>query len=90
VCQALQADCYAGVWGHHAQRRHNWLEPGDLEEALNTASAIGDDNLQRQSRGTVVPDAFTHGTSRQRVSWFPRGFDSGDPGECDTFSAERL
>jgi len=90
VRQELQADCYAGVWGHHAQRRHDWLEPGDLEEALNTASAIGDDNLQRQSRGTVVPDAFTHGTAAQRVSWFRRGFDSGNPAACDAFGAERL
>lgn len=90
VRQELQADCYAGVWGHHAQQRHDWLEPGDLEEALNTASAIGDDNLQRQSRGTVVPDAFTHGTAGQRVSWFRRGFDSGNPATCDTFGADRL
>jgi predicted metalloprotease len=90
VRQELQADCYAGVWGHHAQRRHDWLEPGDLEEALNTASAIGDDNLQRQSRGTVVPDTFTHGTASQRVSWFRRGFDSGNPAACDAFGADRL
>lgn len=90
VRQELQADCYSGVWAHHAQRRHGWLEPGDLEEALNTASAIGDDNLQRQGRGTVVPDAFTHGTSAQRVGWFRRGFESGDPGACDTFATERL
>ena len=90
VRQELQADCYAGLWGHHAQRRHDWLEPGDLEEALNTASAIGDDTLQRQGRGTVVPDAFTHGTSGQRVQWFRRGFEAGDPAACDTFSAGRL
>jgi uncharacterized protein len=90
VRQELQADCYAGVWGYHAQRRHDWLEPGDLEEALNTASAIGDDTLQRQSRGTVVPDAFTHGTAAQRVSWFRRGFDSGNPAACDAFGADRL
>lgn len=90
VRQELQADCYSGVWGHHAQRRHDWLEAGDLEEALNTASAIGDDNLQRQGRGTVVPDAFTHGTAAQRVGWFRRGFESGNPTACDTFAAERL
>ncbi len=90
VRQELQADCYAGVWGYHAQRRHDWLEPGDLEEAMNTASAIGDDNLQRRSQGTVVPDAFTHGTSEQRVQWFRQGFESGNPSACDTFAAERL
>lgn len=86
----LQADCYAGVWANAAQRRHNWLEAGDIEEALNTASAIGDDRLQRQSRGTVVPDSFTHGSSAQRVRWFRIGFDSGDPTRCDTFSATQL
>lgn len=90
VRQELQADCYAGVWGHQAQQRHQWLEPDDIEEALDTASAIGDDHLQRQSRGTVVPDSFTHGTAEQRVRWFRRGFDSGDPARCDTFAAERL
>lgn len=90
VRQELQADCYAGVWAHHAQARHDWLEPGDIEAALNTASAIGDDRLQRQSQGTVVPDAFTHGTSAQRVRWFRKGFDRGDAGECDTFAAARL
>src|SRR5690349_4287445 len=82
----LQADCYAGVWAHDAQAR-NLLEVGDIEEALTAAAAIGDDRLQRQSRGTVSPDSFTHGTSAQRVAWFRRGFDSGDPGHCDTFSA---
>lgn len=90
VRQELQADCYAGVWAHHAQKRHAWLEPGDIEEALNTASAIGDDNLQRQSRGTVVPDSFTHGSSEQRVRWFKRGFESGQPNQCDTFAARSL
>ncbi len=90
VRQELQADCYAGVWGHRAQQRHHWLEPGDIEEALNTASAIGDDRLQRESRGTVVPDSFTHGTAAQRVRWFRRGFESGDPAACDTFAASRL
>jgi len=90
VRQELQADCYAGVWAHHAQRRHAWLEPGDIEEALNTASAIGDDTLQRQSRGTVVPDSFSHGTAAQRTRWFRAGFDHGDPGRCDTFAASAL
>ncbi|MFO1496086.1 MAG: neutral zinc metallopeptidase [Lysobacterales bacterium] len=90
VRQELQADCYAGVWAHHAQARHQWLEAGDIEEALNTASAIGDDRLQKQSRGQVVPDAFTHGTSAQRVRWFTTGFQSGQLQACDTFAAARL
>ena len=80
----LQADCLAGVWGRNMDSR-GLLEAGDLEEALNTASAIGDDRLQRQSMGRVVPDSFTHGTSAQRLHWFRRGFDSGDPGQCNTF-----
>ena len=86
----LQADCYAGVWAYVAQQRHEWLEPGDIEEALNTATAIGDDRLQRQSRGTVVPDSFTHGSSAQRVRWFKTGFETGDPQRCDTFGAAQL
>lgn len=90
VRQELQADCYSGVWAHHAQRRHDWLEPGDIEQALNTASAIGDDQLQRQSRGAVVPDSFTHGTSEQRVRWFTRGFETGELERCDTFQAQSL
>ncbi|TXH86261.1 MAG: neutral zinc metallopeptidase [Pseudomonas sp.] len=90
VRQELQADCLAGVWAHHAQQRLEWLEPGDLEEALNAANAIGDDRLQKQSRGTVVPDSFTHGTSAQRMRWFRSGFDSGEPGRCDTFKSARL
>jgi uncharacterized protein len=90
VRQELQADCYAGVWANQAQQQYQWLETGDIEEALNTASAIGDDRLQRQSRGTVVPDSFTHGTSEQRVRWFRSGFDSGDVGRCDTFNAKQL
>jgi predicted metalloprotease len=91
----LQADCYAGVWGHVARQPGRAaqgeveLDPGDAEEALRAASAIGDDTLQRQAQGQVVPDAFTHGTSEQRVSWFRRGFDSGDPRSCDTFGAVR-
>lgn len=90
VRQELQADCFAGVWANHAQHRHDWLEEGDLEEALNAANAIGDDRLQQQSQGRVVPDAFTHGTSAQRVRWFRIGFDSGDPTRCDTFQTQRL
>jgi len=86
----LQADCYAGVWGHKAQQRHGWLEPGDIEEALRTATAIGDDRLQRQAGRTVMPDSFTHGSSEQRVRWFKIGFESGDAGRCDTFAAPRL
>ena len=90
VRQELQADCYAGLWAHHAQRRHDWLEAGDLEEALNTATAIGDDALQQQSRGTVVPDSFSHGSSEQRTRWFRTGFETGDLESCDTFTATRL
>jgi predicted metalloprotease len=90
VRQELQADCLAGVWAYHAQERHRWLDPGDAEQALATATAIGDDRLQRQSEGTVVPDAFTHGTSKQRVRWFSQGFQSGDVDRCDTFRAPSL
>lgn len=84
VRMELQADCFAGVWGHSMQQQ-GVLETGDLEEALNAAQAIGDDRLQQQSQGRVVPDSFTHGTSQQRYSWFKRGFDSGDPAQCNTF-----
>jgi hypothetical protein len=90
VRQELQADCYAGVWANRAQAQYNWLETGDVEEAMRTATAIGDDRLQKQARGTAVPDSFTHGTSEQRVRWFRTGFDSGDVGRCDTFSARNL
>jgi len=86
----LQADFLAGVWAHHAQKQWNILEAGDLEEALNAASAIGDDRLQQQSRGQVVPDSFTHGTSAQRVRWFRRGLETGDISQGDTFSAPDL
>ncbi len=82
----LQADCYAGIWAHHADKARQLLESGDIDEALNAASAIGDDRLQRQSQGRVVPESFTHGTSAQRQRWFARGFESGDPADCDTFS----
>jgi predicted metalloprotease len=90
VRQELQADCLAGVWAHHAQQRLQWLEPGDLEEALNAANAIGDDRLQQQSQGQVMPDAFTHGTSAQRVRWFKTGFAQGQVNQCDTFKARSL
>lgn len=86
----LQADFYAGVWAHHTQRAKNIMEPGDLEEALNAASAIGDDRLQKQATGRVVPDSFTHGTSAQRVRWFKRGFETGDMAQGDTFNATQL
>jgi len=86
----LQADCLSGVWAHQAQRQRQVLEPGDLEEALNAASRIGDDALQRQSQGTVRPETFTHGTSAQRVSWFKRGMASGRMADCDTFAARTL
>jgi predicted metalloprotease len=86
----LQADCYAGVWANLAQKQYNWLETGDVEEALNTATAIGDDRLQQQGQGAVVPDSFTHGTSEQRVRWFKNGFQAGNPGSCDTFGARQL
>ncbi|RJG12049.1 neutral zinc metallopeptidase [Pseudomonas cavernicola] len=90
VRQELQADCLAGVWAYHAQQRLDWLEPGDLEEALSAANAIGDDRLQKQARGQVVPDSFTHGTSAQRVRWFSTGFEKGQVNSCDTFKAVRL
>ncbi|WP_210490304.1 KPN_02809 family neutral zinc metallopeptidase [Rufibacter aurantiacus] len=86
----LQADFYAGLWAHHTQRATGFLEPGDLEEALNAASAIGDDHLQKQSTGRVVPDSFTHGTSAQRVRWFRKGFETGDMAQGDTFNAAEL
>ncbi|WP_145009238.1 KPN_02809 family neutral zinc metallopeptidase [Pseudomonas oryzihabitans] len=86
----LQADCYAGVWANDAQQRLNWLDPGDLEKALNAANAIGDDRLQRQAQGRVVPDSFTHGSSAQRVKWFRTGFDSGKVESCNTFAAQAL
>ncbi|MFD2245249.1 neutral zinc metallopeptidase [Pontibacter ruber] len=86
----LQADFYAGVWANHTQRSTGFMEPGDLEEALNAASAIGDDRLQKQATGRVVPDSFTHGTSAQRVRWFRKGFETGDVNQGDTFNATVL
>lgn len=86
----LQADFLAGVWAHHAQQRWQILEPGDIEEALNAASQIGDDRLQRRSQGYVTPDSFTHGTSEQRVRWFKKGLETGDLRQGDTFAARQL
>jgi uncharacterized protein len=86
----LQADCLAGVWAHHAKQSRDILEEGDLEEALKAASAIGDDQVQRQSGGRVVPESFTHGSSQQRVHWFGRGFETGEVRQCDTFKAAEL
>jgi predicted metalloprotease len=85
----LQADFLAGVWAHHTQKLDGVIEPGDIEEALNAANAIGDDRLQQQSRGYVVPDAFTHGTSAQRVFWFKKGFQTGDINQGDTFNSNQ-
>jgi hypothetical protein len=90
VRQELQADCFAGVWAYHAHKARNILERGDVDEALNAASAIGDDRLQKQGRGYVTPDSFTHGSSAQRVKWFKRGIESGDLNSCDTFSVSSL
>ena len=84
VRMELQADCYAGVWGHYAAQ-HDLLQPGDAEEGLRAAAAIGDDRLQRLGSGRVMPEKFTHGSSEQRVMWFRRGFETGDPKQCDTF-----
>ncbi len=86
----LQADCFAGLWANRTERQKQILEAGDIEEALNAASAIGDDTLQRRSSGTVRPDSFTHGSSAQRVRWFKRGLKSGNLSECDTFAAQSL
>ncbi len=87
VMLELQADCYAGVWAYHADKERQVIEAGDIEEATNAAAKIGDDALQKQSQGYVVPDSFTHGTSAQRVKWFNAGFASGDIDSCDTFNA---
>ena len=89
VRQELQADCYAGVWGHHAGRR-NLLEQGDVEDGLRAAAAIGDDQLQKQSQGYVVPESFTHGSAEQRQRWLLRGLQTGDINQCDTFNAGSL
>ena len=86
----LQADCFAGVWANHANQARQILEQGDVEEALNAATQIGDDALQRKSRGTVQPESFTHGTSEQRVRWFKRGIQTGSIQQCNTFEARQL
>ena len=86
----LQADCFAGVWGQRANAAKNIIEPGEIAQALNAASAIGDDRLQQQSQGRIVPESFTHGSSEQRMRWFKRGMDSGDIRQCDTFKAATL
>lgn len=85
----LQADCFAGVWAHHAEEKWRFIEPGDVEAAMQTASAIGDDRLQRRSQGYVVPDGFTHGSSEQRTRWFMTGLRSGQVSSCDTFQTGR-
>jgi hypothetical protein len=90
VRRELQADCLAGVWANHAEQARKIMEPGDLEEAVRAAAAVGDDRLQRQSQGTVVPDSFTHGSSAQRVGWLKRGLEGGDIAQCDTFAARQL
>jgi len=86
----LQADCLAGVWAHHADRTRRIVEPGDIDEALHAASQIGDDRLQKQARGYVTPDSFTHGTSAQRARWFKQGYSKGDIDSCNTFAAQTL
>ncbi|TMI95972.1 MAG: metalloprotease, partial [Bacteroidetes bacterium] len=90
VMLELQADFFAGVWAHHAQQMKNILDPGDIDEALNAAHAIGDDRLQKESQGYVVPETFTHGTSAQRMYWFKKGFDTGDMNQGDTFHDSSL
>ena len=89
VRMELQADCFAGVWGHHAHRKRNLIEPGDFEEGLKAAAAIGDDRLQKMGQGYVQPESWTHGSSDQRMTWLRRGLESGDPGVCNTFEGIR-
>ena len=90
VRMELQADCFAGVWAYHANKKRQILEPGDTDEALAAASGVGDDRLQQKSRGYVVPESFTHGSSAQRMRWFTTGMQQGDPAQCDTFNATNL
>ena len=90
VRMELQADCFAGVWGYHAKRERNLIEPGDFEEGLRAASAIGDDQLQKMSRGYTRPESWTHGSSAQRMTWLRKGLESGNPHACDTFSSHQL
>ncbi len=87
VRMELQADCYAGIWAHHADRTRQVLEEGDVDEALQAASAVGDDTIQRRTQGTVVPESFTHGSAEQRRSWFRRGLEQGSIQACDTFNS---
>ncbi|RYZ34559.1 MAG: flagellar biosynthesis protein FlgM, partial [Myxococcaceae bacterium] len=89
VLTELQADCFAGIWARHAQQERDMLEPGDIEEGLGAASAVGDDTLQKRARGHVVPESFTHGSSAQRMTWFKRGLEQGTLEACDTFNARR-
>ncbi|WKU19934.1 KPN_02809 family neutral zinc metallopeptidase [Advenella alkanexedens] len=89
VLSELQADCLAGIWANQLRRQGDIIEPGDIEEAINAAAAVGDDRLQKQQQGYVVPDAFTHGTSQQRMTWFKRGLESGNIAQCDTFASTR-
>ena len=89
VRMELQADCFAGVWGHHANRTRNLIEPGDFEEGLKAAAAIGDDRLQKMGQGYVQPESWTHGSSDQRMTWLRRGLESGDPNRCNTFEGPR-
>jgi predicted metalloprotease len=86
----LQADCFAGLWARHAQANNDIIEPGDIDEALGAASAIGDDRIQKQTQGYVVLDSFTHGSSAQRVRWFKRGYEAGSLDACDTFGTDEL
>jgi predicted metalloprotease len=86
----LQADCFAGVWANREKQKRDYLEPGDVDAALQTAAAIGDDTLQRRSQGRVVPDAFTHGSAEQRKRWFMTGFNSGKVSACNTFASQQL
>ena len=90
VMTELQADCFAGIWARHMQNQRGVVEDGDIEEALNAASAVGDDRIQKATRGYVVPESFTHGSAQQRMRWFKQGLQSGDPNSCDTFQAARL
>ena len=90
VMQELHSDCFAGIWAHYADKARQILEEGAIEEALNAASSIGDDRLQKQSRGYITPDSFTHGSSAQRVRWFRQGLESGNVSQCNTFKADRL
>jgi predicted metalloprotease len=90
VRMELQADCFAGVWGHHAKRKRNLIEPGDFEEGLKAAAAIGDDRLQKMGQGYVQPESWTHGSSQQRMTWLRKGLETGNPKACDTFASHQL